>query len=217
MSASFWVPTRTRAPLPPSASIRRSELARPISTGITAPGNSTRLRRDRSGRVFVVSLMGLVDLCFRMPRGGKRCSRFVSENREPGALGQGKNARSKPTNLVSGGPAGQLLEQLSRLRVVRFQLGRHDLDAAELIAAGAVAVLDAAAAQPQSGAARGSGRNRNSDAPFERGDLDLRPQRRLGEGHRQGELDVSAVALQVGVLADLDVEVEIARRAAAPG
>ena len=48
--------------MPPSASMRRSELARPISTGMTAPGNSTRLRKreKREGLGIVWCVIALL-------------------------------------------------------------------------------------------------------------------------------------------------------------
>src|ERR1700722_16844686 len=113
MSASFCVPTSTRAPLPPSASIKRSELARPISTGMTAPGNSTKLRSESNGRVLGESALIDLNLSLLMPRRGK------------GILG----ATQEFSHGASACAAGDLFEQVTGLRVVGLDLGRDDLDA----------------------------------------------------------------------------------------
>src|SRR5258708_31349910 len=123
--------------------MRRNELGRPISTGITAPGKRTRFRRERSGRVLESSVVisssrsrwplpppiptPTPDHCM-MPMGVKRYIDFSYQNAENGrGLSEGPRAF-----LV--GPFGELLEEVARLGVVRRALGRHDLDAHELVA-----------------------------------------------------------------------------------
>src|SRR6185312_6632301 len=96
--------------------------------------------------------------------------------------------------------------------VVGFDLGRHDLDAAELIAARPLAVLDAPTAEAKLGAARRPGRYGDCDASLDGGDFDLRAQGRFDEADREIELDVGAAPSQVWIGADLDVQVEIPGR-----
>src|SRR5665213_83307 len=201
MSASFCVPTSTRAPLPPSASIKRSELARPISTGMTAPGNSTKLRSESNGRVLGESTLIDLNLSLLMPRRGK------------GIL----NARLEFSHGSGVRAAGDLFEQVARLCVVGLDLRRHDLDAAELVTPGAVRILDPAAAQTQPGAAGGAGRDRHRDGAFDGRDLHFGAQRGFAHGDWQVQLDVGILAPQIGIGRDLDLQVEIAGGTAASG
>src|SRR5262245_4255015 len=194
MSASFCVPTRTRAPLPPSASIKRNELARPISTGMTAPGNSTRLRSDSSGSVLVFSVL-IRDLYDAVQ------SRKVSKSSH-GRL---------------GGSRGNLFEQLTRLGVVRSDFRRHDLDAGYLVSPRAVRSLDAPPAQAQPGAARRARRDGQRDRTFDGRHLDLGAQHRFRDRHGQFQLDVLAGAAQMGIGAHVEIQVQVARRATRAG
>src|SRR5262249_51451841 len=54
----------------------------------------------------------------------------------------------------------------------------------------------ALAAQAQPRAAVGAGRDRERDPAVERRDLDARAERRLGDGHREGDVEVAPLAAE---------------------
>src|SRR5579883_2623342 len=104
----------------------------------------------------------------------------------------------------------QFLHQVADAFVGRFRY--DDFDFHVLIAARARArIRHAFFAQAQRAAGAGRGRNANYGAAVDRGDLDLRAQRRFADRHGQLDVDIAASPLENGVRMHNDAEIQVAR------
>src|SRR6185437_11484475 len=103
-------------------------------------------------------------------------------------------------------------------RAIGLLLAEDDLQRDVLIARRARYRRDAAPLEAEHGAAIGALGHRHADRPADRRYADLAAEHRLGEGHRQFDMDVVALAAEQLVRRDMHLDQRVARRAAAqPG
>src|SRR6185369_10100691 len=112
---------------------------------------------------------------------------------------------------------GRVAEAVQRFPGRPGQLLRHlDGDGDQQVPVGPVRAPHTLAAHPERAAVRGPGRDADADRGTPQGrHLDLRAERRLGEGDGNGHGQVVAVAAEHRVRGDVDLDVKIARWPAA--
>src|SRR5215217_328623 len=133
-----------------------------------------------------------------------------------GSAEQLLHLREEALGLRMGLLAGQLRELLQQLALLGGQLrGRLHDDAHVLVSPLlAVQVGDAVGLQPEDLPGLGAGGDGHLHLPVERGDIDFRAQRRVGEGDGHLAEDLVLLALEERVLLDDDGDVEVSRRTA---